>query len=103
MPLTRRRARKARHAAACLTLASLTAGCVSACAGAQVAAAPARHAGPTAEPGKRAVPRAVPSPFAGLAGYLAHRSGFATAALYDARTGTTWVPHPGSPRTPRAS
>src|SRR5258708_29909975 len=35
------------------------------------------------------------SPFASLAGYLAHRSGQVTAALYDRRTGRTWVLHAG--------
>jgi len=35
------------------------------------------------------------SPFAGLAGYVAARPGLVTAAVYDKRTGRTWVFHPG--------
>jgi Beta-lactamase enzyme family len=38
---------------------------------------------------------AMKSPFASLATYLAHRSGTVTAAVYDARTGRTWVYDPG--------
>ena len=75
--------------------ACLAAGC-AACGGGHAAATTASHAGRSAAPAKRAVPRAAPSPFASLAGYLAHRSGYVTAALYDARTRTTWVLHPGA-------
>lgn len=35
------------------------------------------------------------SPFAGLTGYLTGRSGQVTAAVYDARTGHTWIFNPG--------
>jgi Beta-lactamase enzyme family len=35
------------------------------------------------------------SPFASLVGYVASRPGVVTAAVYDARTNTTWVFHPG--------
>jgi len=35
------------------------------------------------------------SPFAGLARYVATRPGVVTAAVYDRRTGRTWVFHPG--------
>jgi hypothetical protein len=34
-------------------------------------------------------------PFASLASYVAHRPGLVTAAVYDRRTGKTWVFHPG--------
>jgi hypothetical protein len=36
------------------------------------------------------------SPFVGLANYLASRQGQITAAVYDNRTGQTWVFHPGT-------
>ncbi len=36
-----------------------------------------------------------PSPFAGLAGYLSHRQGVVTAAVYDRRTGRTSIYHRG--------
>lgn len=45
--------------------------------------------GPTNPPAKLA------SPFASLSGYLSRRSGMVTAAVYDARTGHTWVYHGG--------
>jgi len=47
---------------------------------------------PSASPSSR--PRAV-SPFASLFSYLAHRDGQITAAVYDKRTGRTWVFHRG--------
>ena len=37
----------------------------------------------------------MPSPFLALNGYLRHRAGHITAAIYDARTGSIWVYHPG--------
>lgn len=95
MTLTRRCTRKSRYGAASLTAVCLAVGCASACGGEQVAAAPSRHAEQTAAPEKRDALRVVPSPFASLASYLAHRSGRVTAALYDMRTRTTWVLHPG--------
>jgi hypothetical protein len=49
----------------------------------------------TPTPTPTATPRTVVAPFAHLAGYLAHRSGQVTAALYDARTKQTWLFHPG--------
>jgi len=43
-----------------------------------------------------AAPRAVASPFASLGSYVASRSGQVTAALHDARSGQTWLLHPGN-------
>jgi Beta-lactamase enzyme family len=49
----------------------------------------------TATPGGTAKPRPQPSPFARLSGYLSHRAGMVTAAVYDRHTGRTWIYHPG--------
>ncbi len=56
------------------------------------ATTPAHPASATATPSPS---KTATSPFAGLSGYLAGRSGRITAAVYDARTGRTWVLNPG--------
>src|SRR5215472_3503973 len=88
-------------------LARLTAVPVLALAAASCSVAPpAAPAQPTGDPGTSgghttATPSATAthtrqrSPFAGLAGYLAHRTGVVTAAVYDRRSGRTWIYHPG--------
>jgi beta-lactamase family protein len=61
------------------------------------ASLPPSTAGPavSSTPTSTATPRPAVAPFAHLAGYLAHRSGQVTAAVYDARTKQTWLLHPG--------
>jgi hypothetical protein len=76
------------------------------CSGASVAGPPADTPGASLPPSTSApsaTPRPTPAatphtavrPFASLGGYLAHRSGHVTAALYDARTKEIWLLHPG--------
>jgi beta-lactamase class A len=89
------------HVAALLTVAVLAAGC----AANNGALQPAHHshtgtrpanAGSSSAPSparSRDKPRHL-APFANIRRYLATRSGQVTAALYDARSGQTWVLHP---------
>ncbi|HUZ54144.1 MAG TPA: serine hydrolase [Streptosporangiaceae bacterium] len=85
------------HLAAVTVLASVIAGCSiiappSSPAGDPGTTAPPKSMRPSASPSSR--PRAL-SPFASLLSYLAHRDGQITAAVYDKRTGRTWVFHRG--------
>ena len=50
---------------------------------------------PSAPTAKPSPSRGAVSPFASLSSYLAGQPGQITAAVYDARTGQTWVYHPG--------
>lgn len=51
---------------------------------------------PVARPSSTSAPTSgLRSPFVSLGGYLARRSGVVTAAVYDARSGRTWVLNPG--------
>jgi hypothetical protein len=85
-------------AAACL-LAGAIAGCTV--ISAPKATDPSHN--PTAPSGKTAKPKSKPrspsahaiSPFVSLSNYLAGRQGKITAAVYDKRTGRTWLFHPG--------
>jgi hypothetical protein len=93
----RRGISKPLHLAAVAVLASVIAGCSiiappSTPSGDPTATAPPKTIGPSASPSSR--PRAV-SPFTSLLSYLAHREGQITAAVYDKRTGRTWVFHRG--------
>jgi hypothetical protein len=98
--------RTTRRAAAGVALAFLTAGC-SILGGSPAPQGSATTPGSSATGSPSASPSAsirirltkprVPNPFkdARLANLLAGRSGEVTAALYDRRTGQTWVYHPG--------
>src|SRR6185437_16392815 len=105
----RRSLRRSSQAAAISTIALLAVGCASVGQSASPPASPtskflttpgggnpvgggtststAPATGKPRDPGK--------SPFAGLASYVAARPGLVTAAVYDKRTGQTWVFHPG--------
>jgi hypothetical protein len=83
-------------AAAVITVLAL-AGCSSG-SPSSVSGPPTSDPAATGSPGpapSTSRPAPVRSPFASLAGFLAHRTGRITAAVYDARTGRTWVYHPG--------
>jgi beta-lactamase class A len=93
----RRCTRKPRQVAALCAVGLLAAGCAS------VPATPSptatqftKSASTPARPTPDATTtQAAASPFDSLASYIAGRPGLVTAALYDARTKTTWVFHPG--------
>lgn len=94
---TRRCTRRPHHVAALPVIAFLVLGCAGT-RGAAVQPADAPRIR-TQQPTPSTPPstsRAVASPFASLASYLASRSGQVTAALYDARTKNTWLLHPGA-------
>jgi hypothetical protein len=96
---TLRRATRVRYGTVPLLAGLVALGCVSACAAEPNAATPQSRASKTAALDKPARARAAPStpsPFAGLTPYLARMAGYVTAALYDTRTRTTWVFHPGA-------
>jgi beta-lactamase class A len=83
--------RLARWRLIAVSVALLVAGCGSQPPGAGTPPRTAR----TSPPAQAAtVARPAVSPFAGLGRYLARRAGRITAALYDARTGRTWLLHP---------
>jgi beta-lactamase class A len=99
----RRRTRGPRRLAALAVTAFLLLGCGAAAGGQHAAdSPPARVTQPTpsASPAASAParPPAAVSPFASrrLRSYLASRSGHVTAAVYNARTGHTWLLHPRS-------
>ncbi len=105
----RRSTRRSSEVAALSVLALLAAGCASV----------GTSAGPSASPTSKFITSPAPtspstgspasppsqgthkpkdpgnSPFAGLTSYLASRPATVTAAVYDRRTGKTWVLHPG--------
>jgi beta-lactamase class A len=85
--------RKSRHAAT-LAAALLAVGCAPVLGGGQ-SAAPHGSGTHSSAPSRKTVARGVlTSPFISLDGYLAHRSGEVTAALYDAESGHTWLLNP---------
>ncbi len=90
----RRRASASYLAAAVGTLALVIAGC----SGTPSAPAPnpldSSLAPSWSASSRPSTARAI-SPFAGVARYLASRDGLITAAVFDSRTGRTWVYHPG--------
>jgi hypothetical protein len=95
----RRRFGASRRLPALLALGLLVIGCSSAAPAAQPSVTPKTASQPPTD-----TPAATPttsrptpavSPFASLAAYLRQRAGHVTAALYDARTQTTWLLHPG--------
>ncbi|HXP21522.1 MAG TPA: serine hydrolase [Streptosporangiaceae bacterium] len=101
------RRRSARiQAAGLVTIALGVLGCSSTPAAAPSTSAPATTAPPVSG-APTSTPQPTPSartsapvlppvnPFPSLADYLAHRSGQVTAAVFDARTRTTWLFHPG--------
>jgi hypothetical protein len=90
---------KVRYGAAPLLAGLVALGCVSACEAEPKAAPPQSRASKTAaldKPARTNAAPSAPSPFTKLTPYLAGRAGSVTAALYDARTRTTWVFHPGA-------
>lgn len=102
----RRSLRRASQAAAIFAIASLAAGCASPGSStapgsistpkSKLVTTPGEvnpTAGSSPSTGKPKDP--VKSPFASLASYVATRPGVVTAAVYDRRTGRTWVFHPG--------
>jgi Beta-lactamase enzyme family len=86
------------HRVAALSVLALLA---VACSGAPSASDPSGNdpssiATPLASGTPHASPHRAKSPFSGqMATYLAGRTGTVTAAVYDARTGRSWVFHPG--------
>jgi Beta-lactamase enzyme family len=90
----RRGARMPRQGAAIAILALVVAGCASPATPVHDPTSGSDGAGPTATGRPHSTPaahRKGGSPFASLAGYLAHREGTVTAAVYDKRTGRFWV------------
>ncbi len=90
----RRRARTPYLAAAAAALALAAAACSIAPSASEPSPLSSPHGPPLSASPPARTDRAV-SPFAALAGYLASRDGQVTAAVFDARTGRTWVYHPG--------
>ena len=88
---------KPRRLAAAAVLALAIAGCSAAPPAPSPTTDPSTSGGlTTATPTPSSTgPRQHASPFAGLAGYLSHRRGVVTAAVYDRRTGRTWIYHRG--------
>jgi hypothetical protein len=90
--------RPCRYVVAAATFAILTAGCASPSLAGPTEGPTNRTAPATVRPSPTRSPGAAPisDPFtsASLTSYLASRPGQVTAALYDARTGQTWVYHP---------
>jgi len=68
---------------------------IAGCAGVPAPGPSASDSPRSASPGSTAPPARPASPFASLSGYLSRRAGVITAAVYDARTGHTWVYHRG--------
>jgi beta-lactamase class A len=94
MTVTRRRTRQLRQVAALSAIALLALGCTDAPAAVRQSATPVASTPQPTPSAASSTPRAAVSPFASIGGYLAHRSGHVTAALYDARTRKTWLLHP---------
>lgn len=95
MTVTRRRGRQLRHVAALSAIAFLALGCSGAPAVVQPADTPPIGTKQPTPSAPSATPGAAISPFANMTAYLAVRTGQVTAALYDARTGKTWLLAPG--------
>ncbi|MGN6680411.1 MAG: serine hydrolase [Streptosporangiaceae bacterium] len=88
-----------RLAAACV-LSAIIGGCTIIAPPSQKHTDPGRNAtapppGKTTKPSTSPVSAPAISPFVSLSNYLAGRQGKITAAVYDKRTGRTWVFHPG--------
>ena len=94
MKLTRHCIRRAHHATALLMAALLTVGCASTRRDGQPAASRHTHTEQAPSKVESTAPGMIPSPFASLTSYLAHRSGQVTAALYDAPARSTWLLNP---------
>ncbi len=93
MTVRHRRAVRPHQVAALAAIAFLLLGCTSSAATGKPADTPS-VSGQSNSPAPSASPT-LTSPFASVRGYLAHRSGQVTAALYDARTRQTWLLDPG--------
>lgn len=95
MPIRARKVAAGGAPALALVVVLALAACSSP-SGSAAPADPAASAPPSPFPtATHSVKPQVHSPFAGLRHYLAGRSGRITAAVFDARTGRTWVYHPG--------
>jgi beta-lactamase class A len=96
----RRSARRVSQIAALSAFAIVAAGCASpssTTSGGPQATVTSRATAPSASSSPTPTPSAKPqikSPFAALAGYISSRPGQTTAAVYDERTGLTWVINP---------
>lgn len=92
----RRRIDRPKHVVGLVTIALLVLGCTSSATAGKPTDTPSAHTqSPLPSSSPSVTVRPPVSPFASLAGYLAHRSGQVTAAVYDARTKRTWLLHPG--------
>lgn len=88
-------------AAGLAVIAVLTIGCSSSPPAAAPTDAPTGFSSPASSPGVSSRPPSSPpskpavSPFSGLSGFLQHRAGHVTAAVFDVRRKKMWLLHPG--------